>query len=322
MIQSTVVAIGEVLIDFIAKETGDLVKVKEFQKFPGGAPANFIVGLARLGVSTTFIGKVGDDSFGNFLIDCLEKEGVGTTTIIKSQEKRTTLAFVSLDENGGRDFIFYRKHCADIDLRFDELNLSRLPNVKYLHFGTVSLTDNPSRETTLEVIRYFKKLGAKICFDPNIREDLWKEKDLLLNVLNQALELTDIFYPSREELCFIIGENEFEEQEAIDKLFEQYPLDIIALKKGSEGCLIKKRDDFFLTIPSFETNIIDTTGAGDGFNAGFIFGLLNEKSLEESGILGNAVGSLVIQKKGAMTALPTKEELIDFLNKQKIYIHF
>ncbi|MCK5158975.1 MAG: carbohydrate kinase family protein, partial [Candidatus Heimdallarchaeota archaeon] len=103
-------------------------------------------------------------------------------------------------------------------------------------------------------------------------------------------------------------------------IMKKYPIDIVALKKGKEGCLIKKREDFFLAVPSFDVQVLDTTGAGDGFNVGFIFGLLEEKSIQEAGVIGNAVGALVVQKKGAMTSLPTREELQEFLKHQKVEI--
>ncbi|NHJ49169.1 MAG: hypothetical protein FK733_15380, partial [Asgard group archaeon] len=182
--------------------------------------------------------------------------------------------------------------------------------------------ENPSRETILDVLFFCKERGIKICFDPNIRLDLWDNEEYFRTMMDVYLSLTDIFYPSKEELLFILNDNTLNEQEAIDKLMDKYPIKIVALKLGKDGCLIKKRDDFFLTIPSFEVPVIDTTGAGDGFNAGFIFALTEELSLEEAGIIGNAVGALVIQKKGAMTSLPTRFELVDFLMKQQLRINF
>ncbi len=316
-----VLSIGEVLIDFISEEVGAINKVKGFQKCPGGAPANFAVGLARLGVDVAFIGKIGNDPFGEYLLEVLNNEKVNTVNVIKAQKnERTALAFVSLDEDAERDFVFYRKNAADLQLTEKELNLDLLANAKYIHFGTVSLTEEPSRSATISAIDKCREAGGISCFDPNLRLDLWESLEIFREIIDKVLKKTDILYPSLEELKFILQREDIEEQEAIELIMKKYPIDIVALKKGKEGCLIKKREDFFLAVPSFEVQVLDTTGAGDGFNVGFIFGLLEEKSIQEAGVIGNAVGALVVQKKGAMTSLPTREELQEFLKHQKVEI--
>ncbi|MHA1212141.1 MAG: carbohydrate kinase family protein, partial [Candidatus Heimdallarchaeota archaeon] len=120
-------------------------------------------------------------------------------------------------------------------------------------------------------------------------------------------------------LNFLV-KNKVKSKEAIDELMKTYPIEIIALKKGKNGCAIFSQSNYFVTIPSFNVPVVDTTGAGDGFNVGIIFGLAQGKNLEEAGIIGNAVGALVIQKKGAMTALPTLTELREFLINNKVKI--
>ncbi|NHJ49842.1 MAG: carbohydrate kinase [Asgard group archaeon] len=314
-----VISIGEVLIDFIAQEKGSIEDVTTFQKCPGGAPANFAVGLARLSVDVAFVGKVGDDVFGEYLKKTLENEGVITDHISKGKpDERTALAFVSLDKDAERNFLFYRNNAADLKLTKEDIPLDKISKAKYLHLGSVSLTDNPCRDTIFEVIEVCKEAGVKICFDPNIRLDLWENELQLRKTLEKVLPFVDICYPSKEELFFILDKTTSDEQEAINLLMEKYPIDIVALKLGIDGCLIKKRDDFFLSIPSFDVPVIDTTGAGDGFNAGFIFALVNDRGLEVAGIMGNAVGALVIQQKGAMSALPTNTDLAVFLIDHKV----
>jgi sugar/nucleoside kinase (ribokinase family) len=313
-----VVSIGEVLIDFVAQEIGTLEKVTSFTKYPGGAPANFAVGLARLGIDVAFIGKVGNDAFGNYLKDYLDKEGVITNYLSKGTSEKTTLAFVSLDENAERDFLFYRSNAADLQLTLQDIKLDEITKCEYLHFGTVSLTNNPTQDTILQIIKVCKDTGTKICFDPNIRLSLWESESQLRENLEKVLPYVDICYPSKEELFFVLKNTTSDEQEAINLLMDKYPIDIVALKLGEDGCLIKKRDDFFLTIPAFEVPVIDTTGAGDGFNVGFIYSLATGKSLEVAGIFGNAVAALVIQQKGAMSALPTDAKLAAFLVEQRV----
>ena len=313
-----VIAIGEVLIDFVSLDSTSEQRLG-FQQCPGGAPANFIVGIARLGVNTAFIGKVSNDPFGEFLINTLAKEGVQTTNVIKAiKGEKTALAFVFHDENKDRNFLFYRENSADQNLFTEEINEDLFKNIKYLHFGSVSLTEEPLRSSTFAAIDLCKKHGGKISFDPNIRLDLWEYNELDFNVLNKVLEKTDVFLPSSKELKYFTENKKLSDQEIMDELFSKYDLDIIAVKKGGDGCLIKQKNDFFAEMLSFDVPIIDTTGAGDGFNAGFLFGLLNGNTLEEAGIIGNAVGAFVVQRQGAMTALPTYEELKSFLAEQKI----
>jgi len=321
MVPPSVIAIGEILVDFIPNEIAVLKDLDSFQKCPGGAPANYIVGLARLGVDVAFIGKVGDDPFGEYLREVLISESVDTTNLVKAKNgERTTLAFVYFDAEMDRDFFFYRKNAADINLTSEEIKSDLFRDVSFLHFGSVSLTDEPIRSATFQAIDLCKQRGGKVCFDPNIRTSLWETKEEMRTQIELALEKVDIFLPSQNELEFFYNEKEFDEQKAVNDLFKKYPLELVVVKKGKEGCIIKERSGHFLTIPSFDVEIIDTTGAGDGFNVGFIFGLLNDLSLEEAGIIGNAIGALVIQKKGAMTSLPNRNDLEEFLAKQNIPI--
>lgn len=315
-----VIAIGEVLIDFVSTKSSSK-KHLTFQQCPGGAPANFIVGLARLGINTAFIGKVSNDPFGQFLINTLNEEGVQTTNVLKAvRGEKTALAFVFHDENNERDFLFYRENSADQNLFEDEINKDLFKNIKYLHFGSVSLTEEPLRSATFAAIDLCKENGGKISFDPNIRLDLWEFNELDFNVIKRALEKTDIFLPSSDELQYFSENRKITEQQLIDELIADFNLEIVVVKKGKDGCLIKQKNGFFAKIPSFEVPVKDTTGAGDGFNAGFLFGLLNGNTIEEAGIIGNAVGAFVIQRDGAMTALPTFDELANFLVEQKITI--
>ncbi|MDO5311651.1 MAG: PfkB family carbohydrate kinase, partial [Clostridia bacterium] len=166
-----IVAMGELLIDFTmvsADEKGYPVMAAH----PGGAPANFLAAANKSGCSTAFIGKVGNDAFGNRLIATLDEIGTHTGGVIKSDEHFTTLAFVTLDETGNREFSFSRKPGADTMLRYEEVDLSLLDGTKLFHFGTLSLTDDPARSTTKRLVDYAKSRGLLISFDPNLRKPL------------------------------------------------------------------------------------------------------------------------------------------------------
>ena len=169
-----VAALGELLIDFTTQST-DLDGYPTMAAHPGGAPANFLAAIAKFGGKAALLGKVGTDTFGKLLIDTLRKAGIETKGLVASDDVFTTLAFVTLDENGDREFAFARKPGADTQLRFDELDLSVIGEARVFHFGTLSLTDEPARCTTYRAVEYAKAHGKLITFDPNLRKPLWRD---------------------------------------------------------------------------------------------------------------------------------------------------
>jgi len=295
-----VISLGEALIDFISLEAGaNLEDAPGFEKCPGGAPANFAVACARLGLATGFVGKVGDDPFGRFLSSTLERNGVDVSRVSYSEE-RTALAFVSIAENGERQFMFYRRPCADVMLKEGDIDENYIAASRVLHFGTVSLSESPSREATLVAVEYARKAGVSVSFDPNIRFHLWPkgEEEIREEVISVA-KMSDILLPSQEEAEFLTGMGV---DDALEEFLSWGP-GMVCIKLGEEGC-ISGDGDRTLRVPGIRADAVDTTGAGDGFDAGFIFGVLKGFDLGKTSLYGNAVGSLVVRKRGAMTSLP------------------
>ncbi|MFW9830261.1 MAG: carbohydrate kinase family protein [Candidatus Thorarchaeota archaeon] len=312
-----VACLGEVLIDFIAEHSGPLNSISSFRKLPGGAPANVAVGIARLGIACGFIGKISSDAFGAFLFKTLEQNGVWIDGIIRTTEAPTALAFVNRTDTGDREFLFYRDTCADILLTEDDLPIEWLQNIKFLHVGGVSLTRNPSRRATIKAAALASQHGATVTFDPNIRLDLWNNDiEECRLVLNQVLTNTDIFLPSQEELLLLTGKENLEE--AVEDVHRIGPR-IICVKQGAKGSFISSQQSLSkyhqFNQAAFNVDVVDTTGAGDGFDAGLIVGLVTGLSLSEAVLNATAVASLVISKLGAMTALPSKKELDLFHQK-------
>jgi len=306
------IGIGEILIDFISMKKG--VRVRDspgFYKFPGGAPANTTVGIARLGYPAGFITKVGDDEFGYFLVDVLKKNNVDTSQVKYSKEARTALAFVSIDEHGERSFEFYRHPAADQLLRPEEISEDYIKRGKMLHFGSVGLAVEPSRSAHLQAIKYAKKHGLYISFDPNIRENLWPDPTIMKDVILDFVKYADIFLPSEEEVITLFG--------SIDNCVQtltKYGVKIIVIKQGARGATaFVERKKIYQ--PSYKTGVESTVGAGDAFNAGFLYSLLKGFSIEEALDNGAACAARVITKKGAMSALPTYEELLSFKKEHK-----
>lgn len=304
-----VTAIGELLIDFTPSGANDL-GMNLFARNPGGAPANVLAMNARLGGRTAFIGKVGDDDFGRFLKQTLVSGGVGIDGLVMSPDVNTTLAFVQLTESGDRSFSFYRKPGADMMLDVSELKPELMTDCHILHFGSVSLTDEPCRTATLAAAKMAKDAGRIISYDPNFRPPLWDDHARAKKEILDAMPLADIVKVSEEELTMLTAETDLV---AGAKKLAAYGPTLILVSLGPKGA-------FFYTanatgiLPTYDVKTVDTTGAGDAFLGAIHFrlrgmsvaqiGALDQKALEDIIAFGNAAGSLTTTKKGAIPAMP------------------
>ncbi|WAH37979.1 carbohydrate kinase family protein [Alicyclobacillus dauci] len=313
------VTVGELLIDFTPVPSVDR---PTFQQNAGGAPANVVTVAALMGKKTAFIGKVGDDAFGRFLCKTLTSYGVDTSGLVMSEEFPTTLAFVHLDDSGERSFSFFRHLSADVMLNTSELRMQVIENTKVFHFGSVSMTEDPSRTSTIEAIQAARVNGAIITFDPNLRPALWRNQDEAKEQILNVLPYVDVLKISDEELSFLTGETTF--QAGALSLKKQYQnISVILVTLGAKGC-------YYLavcgegSVPSFPVNPVDTTGAGDAFMGTFISGLLDtgkrptelhQEELVNIIRAANTSGALTTTRPGGIPALPTREEVVDFMNK-------
>ena len=295
----------------IAEKSGiSLEEQTTFKRYAGGAPANFAVGVQRLGLSSGVITKVGDDFFGRFLIKSLKDKQIDISQIKITNEYKTALAFVGLDETKSPSFSFYRSPCADIMLNEKEIDEEYIKSSKFLMCGTVSLADEPSRSAIFKAIEFAKKHGLLVACDPNLREDLWHFKDPREHLF-KVLKNTDIFLPSITEAEFITGEKG---EKAFEAILELGP-SIIGVTRGAEGSTILTKDERF-SAPSYKVKVVDTTGAGDAWAAGIITGLLTSMSLTEIPHFANAVSALKITRKGAMN-IPNRKEVEHFMKNHK-----
>jgi len=304
-----VIGIGELLIDLIA----DTPAMATFRRFPGGAPANFCVGVRKLGLLSGMVTKVGDDFFGRFLLKALKEQGVDVSRIITTGEYKTALAFVGLDELKRPSFSFYRSPCADIMLDESEIDPGYIQSARLLMVGTVSMADEPARSAIKKAVRLAKQNDVLVACDPNLRDDLWRHQDPREHLLD-VLKDTDIFLPSLSEAEFITGEKE---ERAIEALFDLGP-SVIGLTSGEQGSRVITQEGSFFA-PAFEVPVVDTTGAGDAFAAGLVTGLLKGLDLKDIPYFANAVSALKIMNKGAMS-LPTMGAVKDFLRQREINI--
>ncbi len=315
-----VVGIGEVLIDFVATKPGSYLDVPAFQKCFGGAPMNTLVGAARLGLKTGAITAVGEDPFGKFLIRELQKNGVDTSQVKIKKGMRTTISFVANEpETGERTFIFYRKPwvtgTADSSLSIGDLDLDYISDASILHVSGFSLSQNPSRKTILSAVKHARSSGVRVSFDPTLRLDVWNSIRTIRRIYGEILRMSDIATFSREEASFIFGTSD-PEKAAAKAL--RYGIEVVGMKMGAEGAFLQRRTGEKVMLPAFKVRAVDTTGAGDGWNAGLLVGLIKGWDLHTCLSVANAVGALVVTKHGAITALPYKHELKKFLRTHKI----
>lgn len=313
-----VVCIGELLIDFVPTLTPTtLIEAPAFKKAPGGAPANVAVGLARLGVQSAFMGKVGEDPFGHFLVETLADAGVDVAPVRYSREARTALAFVSLRADGDREFMFYRHPSADMLFEPAEVDTVAIRGAKLLHYGTISLISEPSRSATLRAIEVARESGCIISCDPNLRLALWPDRDAAKAGLLAAIEQTQVVKLSDDELRFLTGSDD--PAAAREQLWHD-GLKLMVVTMGAAGC-VYFTTDFSGVVLGFGVEAVDATGAGDGFVAGLLHGLLTDRSglKEETRVrsicrTANAVGALTTTERGAIPALPTLDRVHRFLD--------
>jgi fructokinase len=314
-----VIALGELLIDFVPTVSGvTLIEAPAFKKAPGGAPANVVAGLSKLGVSSGFMGKVGDDAFGHFLAQTLREAGVDTSALRFSTKARTALAFVSLTAEGEREFMFYRHPSADMLYEPDEIDRDYVRGAKLFHYGSISLITEPSRSATLLAIETAKSAGLLISYDPNLRLALWPSAEAAKEGMLMGWPYAQFIKVSEEELAFLAGTKDLEA--AAKKLWHPN-LRLMVVTLGKAGCRYIAAE-FSGDVPGFVVESIDTTGAGDGFVGGMLKGLLenpeahqDEAQLREICRYANAIGAITTTERGAIPALPTAQKVARFMQE-------
>lgn len=315
-----VVALGELLIDF----TGSGMSAQGnglFEACPGGAPCNVLAMLNRLGRKTAFIGKVGEDMFGNLLRDCIKEAGVEVSGLVMDRDVRTTLAFVKTFKNGDRDFSFYRNPGADMMLDPEDVRVDIIRDTRIFHFGTLSMTHDTVREATKKAVVLAKEAGALISFDPNLREPLWDSLDNANEQISWGLSRCDILKIADNETVFVTGCRDLIEGGKI--LLKDYPnIKILNITAGGDGSYSFYTGSDPVFVPACKRGgVIETTGAGDTFcacvnNYVLDHGTDGLKDSDRYDMLryANTAAYIVTTRKGAIKSMPTPEEIEAALN--------
>lgn len=319
---SLVVCFGEMLIDFVPTVAGvSLAEAPAFKKAPGGAPANVAVGISRLGGSSAFIGKVGDDEFGHMLSNILKENNVNNSGVRFDKTARTALTFVTLRADGEREFLFFRNPSADMLLREAELDIDLITQAKIFHYGSISLIDEPCRSAHLAAMGTAKKKGSFLSYDPNLRLPLWPSPDAARKGIMSVWDQADLIKVSEDEITFLTGgDDPFDDNVVLNKLFHPN-LKLLVVTEGSEGCRYYTKS-FKGRVAGVKVKPVDTTGAGDAFVSGILYSLASdlnlfqdEKRLREALLFANACGAITVTERGAIPALPTRDAVLRFVPK-------
>ncbi|HET7272853.1 MAG TPA: carbohydrate kinase [Rubrobacter sp.] len=306
-----IVALGEVVSDIYRGEEISDVEMG-FVARPGGAPANVAVAAARLGSRSSFVGSVGDDLFGDFILRALESEGVETTGVSRqSPPTRTSLAFVEIADDGDRAFTFYRSSpAADELLSPEDVTEDLVSGASFVNFGSIPLIREPARSATHRIANLANELDVPVAFDVNFREHLWESAEDAREAVDSLLDLSTIVKLGDDELSPLLGTEDV--GEAAGMLLDR-GISLVLVSMGPEGAFYATRE-FNGNVPTFDVGeVVDATGAGDAFLAAALVHLsgepFDEERVREATLRGCAAGALACRDYGAMSALPKKDEL-------------
>ena len=316
-----ITALGEILIDFTPFGTSQQGN-DTYEANPGGAPCNVLSMMRSMGNEAAFIGKLGKDSFGNKLEKTLQELSIDTSGLIRTNDYLTTMAFVSLSDNGERTFSFARKQSADVMLTKEEIDLSLIKSSRIFHCGSLSLTDEPARSATLYALDYAKSNNICISVDPNLRELLWNDMDYARDSINMLLGYADIIKVSDYELDFLLGTGNINDK--INELYNKLEPKLLFVTCGKNGAYMRTKDQLQWHSCFLRVKTIDTTGAGDAFFGACLHKLLkidlDFESLTKSTCLdilrfASASAALVTTKKGAIKSMPSEADISHLLSQ-------
>lgn len=310
-----VLVVGETLVDFIPDRPGELKDVESFTRRPGGAPANVAVRLSALGQIPWFWTRIGDDAFGEFLYETLTEVGIPDRFVTRDGEAATTLAFVGHDENADRSFSFYRDRTADTRFQSGLVPDETLRDITCVYVGGVLLASEPSRSAVLDLLERASALGCTVYFDPNFRPELWDAGEFESTV-GDAIGYVDVIKATVRELerCGFSGNTRKQVCEAVCR---RGPHSVL-MTLGPDGAFAYCDDRSFweaaqVEHAGFDVDVVDTTGAGDAFVAGTLFGIEEGLTIEETLEVANTMAALSTTTEGAMADPPSRKRVDEFL---------
>ncbi|MBJ3593334.1 sugar kinase [Salmonella enterica subsp. enterica serovar Saintpaul] len=306
-----VVTIGEAMAMFVATQTGDLAEVEPFIKRVAGAELNVATGLARLGLKVGWVSRVGNDSFGRFILKSLAKEGIDAQGVTQDGRYATGFQLKSKTENGTDPIVeYFRKGSAASHLGIDDFHDSYFSSARHLHLsGVAAALSSSSYELLAHAARTLKAQGKTISFDPNLRPVLWNSEAEMVEKLNRLAFQADWVLPGLKEGMILTGQ---QTPESIADFYLRHGVKAVIIKTGADGAWYQTANGEHGSVaPVKVDNVVDTVGAGDGFAVGVISALLEGRTMHQAVNRGNKIGALAIQVQGDSEGLPTREQLGD-----------
>jgi len=308
-----IVSLGEPMIEFCSTSMGPLKEVKYLERGWGGDTSNVVVAAARLGRRCGYICRIGDDEFGKSFLGMWRHENIDTSHVIVEKGSFTAVYFISIMDGGKHDFTYYRAGSAASHLTPKDIDPDYVRRARIFHSSGISQAISPTcKEAVFKAAETAKKSGILFSYDPNIRLKLWP-LTAAREVVSSTLEMADIALPNMDDAEIVTGHSSPEN--AAKAILKKGP-SVVALKLGAEGCLAMTSEKA-VKVPGFNVSVVDTTGAGDAFDGAFLVGLIEELPIEKAAQLANATAALKTLGRGAVSPLPRKEKVTEFLQKTR-----
>lgn len=312
-------AIGRLCIDLNANEINrPMEQTSTFTKYVGGSPANIAIGMSRLGMKTSFIGKIANDQMGRFIQSYLEQNQIDTSNVVMDRTGAVTgLAFTEIKSPTDCSILMYRDNVADLKLTPGEVSEELIAGTKMLLISGTALAQSPSREAVFQALHYAKKHGAVIVFDLDYRPYTWTSPEETAVYYNLAAEKCDVLLGTREEFDMMerFEQNlEHSDQVTAAKWFD-HSAKIVIIKHGKDGSIAYTKDGASHRAKTFPAKVIKTFGAGDSYAAGFLYGLMQGWTLERSMEYGSAAACIVISSHSCSDAMPTTAQVDDYIDR-------
>ncbi len=310
---SDVLTFGEPMMLF-AGDKDKIYDSNQFTKYVAGSELNVSVGLARLGYEVIYATKLGTDPFGRYIYDFMKKERINISYIKFDPFHSTGIMFKSKKEDGDPEIFYFRKNSAASSINKSDLEFVEKENPKIIHLtGITPALSESTMETVLFLVNFSRQRKITLTFDPNLRPQLWKSKDEMINVINEIAFSSDVFLPGLKEAEILTG---LSDPKKIADFYIKKGVKTVAIKLSEKGAFLSNGNESYF-VPSFHVKVVDTVGAGDGFCAGMISGLLDGISLKEAVVRANAIGAMQVMTPGDNDGLPDRKRLEEFLRGAK-----
>ncbi|KAA0966423.1 sugar kinase [Sporosarcina sp. ANT_H38] len=309
----SVLTLGDGLITMNPAETGPLRFVTSFSRKVGGAELNFAIGCARLGLKSKWVSRLGNDEFGRVIYNFARSEGIDVSDVKLMQGYPTSLNFKEIQEGGSGKTFYYRHQSPMLTMEPEDISKDMFEGVNVIHLSGVFLSINPKNaEIVKQVLEIAKEIGIPVSFDPNLRLKMWTIEEARATFM-EIFPYVDILLTGLDEIELILEDSS---DEALTDCAKRFQINQFVIKDGANGSRVLT-DGTWYEKEAFKVNPVDTVGAGDGFDAGYIYAYLNSFAPQESLELANGVGALVTTVYGDNEGLPLLEEVLPFIRQEK-----